>query len=379
MITIPKTQYPMSNDLVRRKLFWLLQRLSSYSLWLRKRDAWACFTEKYEHALKTWPEEITKGFDKEVIIWAYDALRLYDEGLPELAVGNRQVWQIKTGEFDQLFRPVSLIEKYFYWPCHDERGGQREPYPPEIEEINKWRVAAEFWGDNLLYPPQNNVCNFFDAEYLLEPENYIYNLTLFAYPVFPQNLPPVPERRDIIIKTDDPVPCDGIWEPVKILYNHKFLVVKDGIGGFKNLGAYNYFIRGMNAPRQIYYDVLIESDTEAILSNDSIRYRDVHWRLVWEDTRYCDGIIPDESEYFLDDAPGKRITCQSGERCPHSGHWATIAGGHQQFIDVEAGTLMPEATKYQSDMYAPEIRIPATWSLLQREDEGSVYIKPEEN
>ncbi|AFJ46302.1 hypothetical protein EBL_c11980 [Shimwellia blattae DSM 4481 = NBRC 105725] len=378
-MSIEKTKYPMSDEQVRRRLFWLLQRLSSYTLWQRKRDAWACFTEKYEHALRTWPEEITKGFDKEVIIWAYDALRLYDEGLPELAVGNRQVWQIKTGEFDQLFRPVSLIEKYFYWPCHDERGGQREPYPPEIEKINKWRIAAEFWGDNLIYPPHDNVCNFFDAEYLLDPKNYNYNLTQLAYPVFPGNLPPVPERRDIIIKTDDPVPCDGIWEPVNILYNHKFLVIKDGISGFKNLGAYNYFIRGMKAPRQIYYDVLMESDKEMLITDDPIRYRDVHWRLVWEDTRYCDGITPDESEYFLDDAPGKRITCRSGEQCPYSGQWATLSGGHQQFIDVQAGVIMPEATKYQHDMYVPEIRIPAEWSLIDKDDGGSVFaVTPDE-
>lgn len=112
---------------------------------------------------------------------------------------------------------------------------------------------------------------------------------------------------------------------------------------------------------------------------DNTDYRDVHWRLVWEDTRYCDGIFPDESEYFLDDAPGKRITCPSGELCPHSGHWATIAGGHQQFIDVQAGQLMPEATKYQSNMYADEIHLPAIWSLLRRHDEGSVYVKTGES
>ncbi|MGP2449781.1 Imm72 family immunity protein [Pantoea stewartii subsp. indologenes] len=374
MMSIEKTKYPMSDEQVRRKLFWLLQRLSSYSLWKRKRDAWACFTEKYEQALKTWPEEITRGFHKKNIIWAYDALRLYDEGLPELAVGNRQVWQRLTGEFHQLFRPVDLVNSFFYLPCH-ERGGQEIAYPPKIEKLNKLKIAAEYWGDNLLYPPHNNVCNFFDAEYLLDPENYHYTLKTLPYPVFPQNLPPVPERSDIIIKTDDPVPCDGIWEPVKILYNHKFLVVKDGIRGFKNLGAYNYFIRGMSAPRQVYYDVLMESDKEILIPDDPIRYRYVEWRLVWEDTRYCDGIIPDESEYFLDDEPGERITCQTGEQCPYSGKWSTLSGGHQQFIDVQAGALMPEAMKYQSDIYAPEIKVPATWSLLQRDDGGRVFIK----
>ncbi|MGU3415538.1 hypothetical protein ACLBW0_18120 [Enterobacteriaceae bacterium C34A] len=39
MLTIEKTKYPMTDEKVRRKLFWLLQRLSSYTLWLRKRDA----------------------------------------------------------------------------------------------------------------------------------------------------------------------------------------------------------------------------------------------------------------------------------------------------------------------------------------------------
>ncbi|EKY5010504.1 TPA: hypothetical protein RMT53_004787 [Escherichia coli] len=378
MITIEKTKYPMSDEQVRRKLFWVLQRLSSYSLWQRKRDAWAYFTQQYEQALKNWPEEITKGFDPEAIIWAYDALRLYDEGLSELAVGNRQVWQRLTGEFHQLARPVDLIESYFYLPCH-ERGVQQEPYPVEVEKLNKLKIAAKIHGDYLMYPPHNNVCNFFDAAYLLELDNYKYNFNKLAYPVFPENLPPVPERSDIIIKTDDPVPCDGIWEPVKIHYDHKLLIIKDGISGFNNLGAYNYFIRGMNAPLQVYYDVLIESDTEMVVPDDPIRYRDVHWRLVWEDTRYSDGIIPDESEYFLDDAPGKRITCPSGELCPHSGHWATIAGGHQQFIDVQAGQLMPEATKYQSNMYADEIHLPAIWNLLRRDDEGSVYVKTGES
>ncbi|MCW4781365.1 Imm72 family immunity protein [Enterobacter chuandaensis] len=375
MITIEKTKYPMSDDLVRRKLFWLLQRLSSYSLWQRKRDAWAYFTQQYEWALKTWPEEITKGFYSKGIIRAYEVLRLYEEGLSELAVGNRQVWQRQTGAFHQLFRPMNLIRTYFYYPCHNERGGQEEDYPPEIEILNKLKIAAEFKGDNLLYPPHDNVCNIFNAEYLLNTENYHHHFRALPYPVFPKNLPPVPERSDIIIKTDDSVPCDGIWEPVKIHYNHKLLIIKNGISGFKNLGAYNYFIRGMNAPRQVYYDVLIESDTEMVIPDDPIRYRDVHWRLVWEDTRYCDGIIPDESEYFLDNAPGKRITCPSGELCPHSGYWATIAGGHQQFIDVQAGQLMPEATKYQSNMYADEIHLPAIWSLLHRDDEGSVCIK----
>lgn len=40
---------------------------------------------------------------------------------------------------------------------------------------------------------------------------------------------------------------------------------------------------------------------------------------------------------------------------------------------------MPEATKYQSNIYAPEIRIPVTWNLLSRDDGESVFKKVEEN
>ncbi|CNH51225.1 Imm72 family immunity protein [Yersinia mollaretii] len=361
---IEKSKYPMTDDQIRRRLFWLLQRLSSYSLWQRKRDAWAYFAEKYEEALKTWPEDKSDGFDPEAIIWIYEALRLYDEGLPELAAGNRQVWQRMTGAFHQLARPVDLVHKFFYPRCH-ERWTQVEAYPSEVEKLNKLRIAAGYWGDNLLYPPHNNVCNFFDASYLLDPENYHWEFEREPYPVFPKNLPPVPERSDIIIKTGELVPCDGIWEPVTLQYHRKLLVIQGDICGFKNLGAFNYFIRGMNAPLQSYLDSLLQ---------DGYGYRDIHWRLIWEDTRYCDNIIPDESEYFLDDNPGKRITCESGDHCPYTGRWATLAGGQQQFAHINVGGLMPEATQYQSDIFVPVKLIPATWSLLHRDDEGSVFL-----
>lgn len=75
----------------------------------------------------------------------------------------------------------------------------------------------------------------------------------------------------------------------------------------------------------------------------------------------------------------ERITAKSGDICPHSGRWLTLAGGHQEFVDILAGVVMPEATKYQSNIYAPEIRIPATWNLLSRDDGESVFKKLEEN
>ncbi|HAV1831859.1 TPA: hypothetical protein JG914_004719, partial [Enterobacter hormaechei subsp. steigerwaltii] len=246
--------------------------------------------------------------------------------------------------------------------CH-ERWVHVEPYPEHVIPLDNLRFAAEYLGDNLLFPPYNNVSNIYDAGDLLNSEGYNGVFQTYRYPVFPKNLPPVPKRADIILKTDEPVPCDGIWEPVKVLYNHKFLIVKDGINGFKNLGAYNYFIQGMKPPLQYYHNMLL---------SEGWGYRDIHWRLVWEDTRYCDGIIPDESEYFLDEMQGKRIQCRTGEQCPHSGQWATLAGGHQQFVYVRSGDKMPEAKVFKGG-YSTDTYTPASWSLLDRDDGGSVF------
>jgi hypothetical protein len=106
---------------------------------------------------------------------------------------------------------------------------------------------------------------------------------------------------------------------------------------------------------------------------ESLSYRDVYWRLVWEDTHYCDGIISDESEYFLHEAPGNRIQCRTGDKYPHSGQWATLAGGHQQFTHVRAGGQMPEAKVFKGG-YSPQTFTPASWSLLDRDDGGSVFV-----
>jgi hypothetical protein len=167
-------------------------------------------------------------------------------------------------------------------------------------------------------------------------------------PIFPNTLPPVPDERKKIIKTGDMVPCDGIWEPGYLSFDYKWKVIPVGVREFTNKGALTIFSAEAEAP-------LIDD-----IDSTEIKSIKVEWRLIWEDTRYCDGIIPDESEYFLEEDPGKRITCKSGEACPHSGRWATLAGGQQRFAQVEMGVVMPQAAQYQREFWSPAILIPAT-------------------
>ena len=93
---------------------------------------------------------------------------------------------------------------------------------------------------------------------------------------FPADLPEVPEPvKKVIVRTGQHVPCYGIFEPL----------VPDG--------CMNYFLEGMSTPQAVNVD---EGDGDFVV-------RPAVWRLIWEDTRYLDGIIPaEEQSYFPPEA-----------------------------------------------------------------------------
>lgn len=352
--------YSMNDDDTRRKVFWILKRLSSYSLWKRKRDAWAVFADAYEQAVKTWTETDPDALDPNNLVHIYQALRLYDQGLEDLKVGHRYVWRT-DGDLYQLYKPIDIVKSRFFTRCH-ERGIQQWAYPPKVQSINELRLKEECAGADFIKEPHDLVARITDVNFLFGDTLYDSEFYSLPRPVFPKNLPAVPDERKKIIKTGDPIPCDGIWEPGGLDFEYKWKVIPVGVRGFSNEGCFNYLIKGASAPLIKTYE------------NGEIKKKSVEWRLVWEDTRYCDGIIPDESEYFLEEEPGKRITCKSGEACPHSGRWATLAGGQQQFAQVVAGSVMPQAAQYQREFWNTAILLPATWTLLSRDDGGSVFI-----
>lgn len=66
-----------------------------------------------------------------------------------------------------------------------------------------------------------------------------------------------------------------------------------------------------------------------------------------------------------------RITCWTDEIAPYSGRWASIVQGTTQYIQTSEGQEMPEF----EDKYGKKHR--ACWSLLERDDKGSVFTLPE--
>lgn len=183
---------------------------------------------------------------------------------------------------------------------------------------------------------------------------YVSFYTL-PYPVFPEDLPEVPEAVGPVIKSGDKVPCDGIWEPVVVEQSKLLGVVPVGNRSLRGNGCFNYFIRDIRAPN------LSDDDMGAVVKT--------HWRLLWEDKRYADGVIPDESQYFLEPpsapAPNRDSVApvRTGDICPVSGEWQTDEYGGKT-LRVEAGAAMPDMLVRDN---LGELKVHwVTWHLVKR-------------
>jgi hypothetical protein len=66
-----------------------------------------------------------------------------------------------------------------------------------------------------------------------------------------------------------------------------------------------------------------------------------------------------------------RITRWTDEIAPYAGQWASIVNGTTEYIQTREGQKMPAF----EDKYGKKHR--ACWSLLKRDDKGSVFIIPD--
>ncbi|CNK34301.1 Uncharacterized protein conserved in bacteria [Yersinia pseudotuberculosis] len=87
----------------------------------------------------------------------------------------------------------------------------------------------------------------------------------------------------------------------------------------------------------------------------------------------------DEASALLDkDEIGKsddpvRITCWTDETAPYAGQWASIVNGATEYIQTREGQKMPMFVDKNGNKHH------ARWSLLKRDDQGSVYVIPTDN
>ncbi|CDL83635.1 hypothetical protein [Xenorhabdus szentirmaii] len=67
-----------------------------------------------------------------------------------------------------------------------------------------------------------------------------------------------------------------------------------------------------------------------------------------------------------------RITGISGETCPHTGRWSAFIDGSLQYAQLQQEQIMPEWTDKNGKVH--QVR----WTLLERDDGGSVYVPKEQ-
>ncbi|WP_232456045.1 Imm72 family immunity protein [Burkholderia ubonensis] len=339
-------------------MFWLLQRLTSFSLWKRKRDAFAIFANEYENAVKTWPEDDPETMPADNLPTIFEILAAYDRGLTELARGYRFVWQ--RGEpLQYAIDRYNHLNAYFF-PHYDywDRGAQAAPYPPKVDALAKLLHASEYQVEYAPFEPpplEDYLAQLCSIDLLLSPDAYEHSFYTLPYPVFPADLPEVPEAVGPVIKSGDKVPCDGIWEPVVVEQSKLLGVVPVGNRSLRGNGCFNYFIRDIRAPN------LSDDDTGAVVK--------AHWRLLWEDKRYADGVIPDESQYFLEPPsapqPNRETVApvRTGDICPVSGEWQTDEYGGKT-LRVEAEAAMPDMLVRDN---LGELKVHwVTWHLVKR-------------
>lgn len=298
------TAKQMSDD-DRRKLFWHLKRASSYSAWQALSDAFDRFAEVYERQVKEeprvgvyWDDGTFWGTDWE---FSYpNILRgqvFFEKGLSRLRTGDRTVW--RYNEQGILVDADNVLAHWWtvlvnHGPHHDIfMEGKYEPQIVEaMRDIGYYARATA------------GICQSPWAD----PTTQRYWSELFKDQLerelpFPPALPEVPvPDENVTVRSGKTVPCYGIYEPQ----------VEDG--------CMDYLLEGAPAPKVVKGDGPWP----------------VIWRLIWEDTRYLDGTIPDEeSLYFLSREEPKAaattgvsldrpISRRSNEKATRPGVWVVM-------------------------------------------------------
>lgn len=348
----------MMTEEERRKVFWLVKKYSSYTAWKALANAYFGFSDAWLKAMKLADDADIDEFNKRATKDILDGRIAFEKGLPRLKQGDRSVWRrnsrgvliqglYQLGFIDRIMDPVEYM---FDWMKNKD------------EVVVAHQVLNEAYAGHGAVTERPDITD--DAP--LAPWNVLATIhptygTAMRNPAhlnFPPSLPDVPAPASFVVETGAEVPFDGIYEPewgeVKAEGQGMLTKLKSAVTGKKkttepprligndddadsfppasrrdHIGCMNYLLAGTSAP---YY-----SDDE------DAPPMPVAWRLIWKDTRYLDGTIPDEeAEYLKPLAPfaNPRLRCPAGQACPKDGWWLTPAkAGSCRFF--RAGEVMP--------------------------------------
>lgn len=332
-------------EMGRCRQFWMLKKWSSYAVWDRSAKAFDEFVKAYEEAVATWPEgEAPPEYN---LRFAYEVQEMFALGLPLLRKGDRSVWLERDGGY--LYRAESAafnaMDGVTCERSNRETGGEHgQPYypvwTPRLEQLRLLKEKALISGASHVCERTASYSDwkptaYFDHEFdqWAIDDNAEFNSQYDGR--VPLICPETPLPTSVLIESGERVTHDGIWEQVV-----------PGLAPGQTV-ALNYFVKGAQAP---WIDVFNEADGPGQQTTQA-----TSWRLIWEDTRYRDGMIPDESEYLKDYSaepepviPSVPATVEpqtgrvgANQPCPQAGYWWTPAKENSRHY-FDRGEAMPD-------------------------------------
>ncbi len=291
----------------RQALFWWLKRNTSYTAVEHNAKLWDAFAAKFEQWLRAQPEP--REHDIDSMKYILDTQIAYEQGLALLRRGDRSAWRYQLAK---LYTNLLTRRNDWFAPT-PELNASMSGHPTDL-------VARYFKAH------EATTAIPWDAWYdgMGRPHDSARQL-LMSLP-FDTSLPT--PRWEVSFSPGKNAPKDGIYEQV------------DQTGHI--VGGMAYFIKGMKSAPESW----LEFGPNAT-NKDTNEYL---WRLIWEDTRYKDGSIPDEERLYptpsdsIQPAPPptpERLRCEANHPCPREGYWHTPAqpGSRRHF---KAGEVMPD-------------------------------------
>ena len=341
----------------RERRFWLVKVFTSYTAWQRCRDRYAIFVDllerqckeeavgrlsptelaQYKAKVERWvrdegfpPAALNNLDDVHRTEWGAsnyaDALRgltYYDLGLEKLNRGDRSVF---------LHNSQGLLEDAYNWAHHQyemyyvggPKGGDGMlfygKYVPAMKAALLWAIENGGLNAGGLQPAMANLSSsrvWTEAHDIADPRGGKRRMpgsreVWQKATAHISAMPPVPNPVDeVLVRTGEPCPVFGIYEPQ----------VRDGV--------MDYMCQGQEAFR---YGEPCRAPGAGI---------PVTWKLIWEDTRYRDGVIPEEEKDYYPESntppdfshlvgeelandwnSSKLVVQQSGEPARYTGTWA---------------------------------------------------------
>lgn len=287
----------------RKKIFCYLKRKTSYTAWKRQADIFHQFAGVFEKQVKEQPHApgLMEGTDwKPFYPRVVKAQGLYDDALRRLLQGDGTIF---LHDDRGAMVDATILSGHWYTELVNQglRGdhtydGKYVPFLTALmEEFSKACADSGYLQPMMADTPASELWSTFWYEE-------------YARLDIPEDAPEVPDATDTVVRTGATVPVFGIYEPQ----------IKDG--------CMNYLLGGTEAP------TIWESD--GTYATD--RQLSVSWRLIWQDTRYEDGTVPDEeSAYFrplatitppplAHDYVDDIIAALTGETCVRAGTWGAM-------------------------------------------------------